>query len=51
MAERYKIVRMFQEAGKRPKIIARGLTLSEAQTHCKNPKTKGKGWFDGFTKQ
>lgn len=43
---RYKIIRMKQHG--RNRIIKRGLTLSEAQQHCKNPKTRGKGWFDGY---
>ena len=24
------------------------VTLTEAQNHCSNPKTKGEGWFDGY---
>jgi hypothetical protein len=47
----YKIVRMYQEAGKRPRIIRRGLSLEEAQAHCRRPDTKAKGWFDGFTRE
>ena len=47
----YKIIRMYQKDGKRPRTIKRGLTLEQAQKHTRNPKTKGKGWFDGFTRQ
>jgi hypothetical protein len=58
---RYNIVRHYFNAGKR--IIARGLTLEEAQAHCSNPETssstctKAAGrartrrhgrWFDGY---
>lgn len=58
----YKIVRFYFRAGRR--VIKTGLTLSQAQEHCKNPETssstcKGyKGrvrterigpWFDGYT--
>ncbi len=57
----YKIVRSFQNGGKR--TIERGLTLEEAQAHCKDPetssstckryhgrqRTKERGpWFDGY---
>lgn len=42
----YKIVRFFKN--KNSKIIKTGLTLEEAQRHCKDPKTQGKDWFDGY---
>ena len=55
----YKIVRFYFKGGKR--TIDRGLTLEEAQNHCKDPQTssstaKGKDrytaskgpWFDGY---
>lgn len=59
----YRIVRMYQRAEIRRRIIATGLTLEEAQAHCKNPETSsstctnsaGKArtrklgpWFDGY---
>ena len=52
----YKIVRFRMKAGTkrgiaRGLIIARGLTLEEAQKHCQDPKTKGKDWFDGYTRE
>lgn len=47
----YKIVRYHQDKGRRQRVIKRGLTLAEAKKHCSNPKTKGKTWFDGFTKE
>jgi len=61
----YKIVRSYfdsQATGRR--TIKRGLTLEEAQTHCRNPETSSKTatsaaarrrtqkygpWFDGYT--
>ena len=61
MAEKYKIVRMYAQGGKR--TIERGLTLDEAQAHCRNPETSSKtatgskakartrakgAWFDGY---
>lgn len=57
----YKIVRSFMRGGKR--TIKSGLTLEEAQAHCKNPETSYKTctssrmrrlteargpWFDGY---
>lgn len=62
--DRYKIVRMFFNGNRR--IILRGLTLEEAQAHCKNPETSsstcvkqtGKqrtrrhgAWFDGYERE
>lgn len=58
----YKIVRSFFHGGNR--TIKRGLTLEEAQAHCKDPetssstcckaanvrRTKQRGpWFDGYS--
>jgi hypothetical protein len=45
----YKIVRFYQDH--RPsEIIDRGLTLEEAQAHCKREDTHGPDWFDGYEK-
>jgi hypothetical protein len=50
----YSIIRFYAKMGKRPKVIARGLTLEHAQAHCQDPKTQNmKGpfnsqWFDGY---
>lgn len=61
--EKYKVVRMYQRAAIRKRIIATGLTLEEAQAHCHDPETSsstctksaGKArtrrlgpWFDGY---
>lgn len=61
----YKVVRYFQR-GRGPRTISTGLTLEEAQRHCKDPEsssstcyssakrayTKKNGpWFDGYTKE
>ena len=63
---RYKIVRMYQEAGVPSRVIKRGLSLEEAQEHCRDPETssstctsaegklltKMKGpWFDGYEEE
>lgn len=51
--ERYKIVRVHLNGDKR--TIKRGLTLAEAQKHCRDPKTHKVGpdgiieWMDTYT--
>ena len=47
----YAIVRSYApHLNKTDRIIQRGLTLEEAQAHCRNPKTRKAGeWFDGYT--
>lgn len=62
--DKYKIVRGYFRGGRR--VIKRGLTLEQAQAHCKDPETSfrtctkaaGKrrtelrgGWFDGYTRE
>ena len=62
----YRIVRFYQSAGIRRRVIATGLTLEQAQKHCQDPETSsstatGKtarartrrvgAWFDGYEKQ
>ena len=46
----YKIVRSYApHLEKRDRIVQRGLTLEQAQAHCRNPKTRKAGeWFDGY---
>lgn len=43
----YKIVRFFRDEG--PEDRQRGLSLDEAQAHCRRDDTHGDGWFDGYT--
>tara|TARA_R100000388_G_C7212558_1_gene144429 strand:- start:675 stop:821 length:147 start_codon:yes stop_codon:yes gene_type:complete len=45
----YKIIRFYFEGHSRK--IKGGLTLEEAQSHCRDPKTSGDGWFDGYTEE
>lgn len=60
----YKVVRMFFNDDVPDTTIARGLTLEEAQAHCRDPETssstcaESKGvaltkrygpWFDGYS--
>lgn len=62
----YKIVRMYFNDNVRNPTIETGLTLEEAQAHCRDPETssctckssKGKArtlvkgpWFDGYEKE
>lgn len=42
----YKIIRFRYDGNKR--VIKRGLSLEEAQAHCKRDDTRGEGWFDGY---
>ena len=47
----YNIVRSYHPSlEKRDRIVQRGLTLEQAQDHCRNPKTRKDGqWFDGYS--
>lgn len=46
----YKIIRFYQDD--RPsKTVKRGLTLDEAQAHCRREDTHGEGWFDGYDEE
>jgi len=50
----YKIVRHYADSDKASEDIPglSGLTLSEAQKHCKDPSTHKPGeWFDGYTQE
>ena len=53
----YKIVRMYApNEGKPSKIVKKGLTLEEAQAHCRKESTHkigidGAVWFDGFAEE
>ena len=53
--EKYKVYRYFRKAGKRRKLILKGVTLEIAKLHCNSPLTQrnegdNKDWFDGFVK-
>lgn len=66
MADRYRIVRNYLDESIPKRIIKRGLTLAQAQAHCKDPETSSKTctkavnkartrrcgpWFDGYDKE
>ena len=61
--DRYRIVRLYMNGNPTRKILKRGLTLAEAQEHCKDPETSSSTarkpagrirtrqlgpWFDGY---
>jgi hypothetical protein len=60
----YKIIRFHADLNLAPDVIKSGLTLSEAQEHCKSPETSSRTatseaamaytqqfgeWFDGYS--
>jgi hypothetical protein len=42
----YKIIRFRFNGSNR--TIKKGLTLEQAQAHCRRDDTHGDGWFDGY---
>ena len=55
----YKIVRFYGDSRER-RTMQTGLTLEDAQTHCKDPEsssrttttdTESGTWFDGYTEE
>jgi hypothetical protein len=56
----YKIVRGWRDHARR-EVIAEGLTLAEAQAHCRDPETSSRTasdpdlsagpWFDGYERE
>jgi hypothetical protein len=48
----YKVIRMYRDEDIRSEVIKTGLTLEEAQAHCKDRTTRREGeWFDGYEKE
>mgnify|MGYP001564869206 CR=1 FL=1 len=62
----YKIIRGYQSDHYRSETVATGLTLEEAQAHCKDPETSSRTatgrkaklltdrcgpWFDGYEEE
>lgn len=44
----YKIIRFYQDENRDREVLVRGLTLEQAQAHCRREDTHGEGWFDGY---
>jgi len=42
----YTIIRFYFKGSN--KVLKNGLTLEEAQEHCRREDTHGDGWFDGY---
>ena len=47
----YKIIRFYQDFDRDSKVVVRGLTLDQAQAHCRREDTHGDGWFDGYEEE
>ena len=49
----YKIIRFYAPGiDKDNETVKTGLTLEEAQDHCRDPDTREDGvWFDGFNEE
>ena len=46
---KYKIIRFYRDDfPSHRKTIKRGLTLEQAQEHCRSEETHGENWFDGY---
>lgn len=42
----YKIIRFFHDDDS--VVVETGLTLDQAQAHCRREDTHGDGWFEGY---
>ncbi len=48
----YRVVRFYRDTWLEPReVIDTGLTLDEAQAHCRRDDTRGDDWFDGYEEE
>lgn len=47
----YKVIRFYKDWDRASKVILTGLTLDEAQAHCRREDTRGDDWFDGYEEE
>ena len=47
----YKVIRFYKDFDRQSKVILTGLTLEEAQDHCRREDTHGEDWFDGYEEE
>ena len=45
----YSIIRFKREGAN--EVIETGLSLEDAQDHCRRDDTRGDGWFDGYEEE
>lgn len=48
MVKTYKIVRHYRDMDRKAEVIDTGLTLEEAQAHCRRADTSCDEFFDGY---
>lgn len=47
----YKVIRFYRDFDRPNKVVLTGLTLEEAQSHCRREDTRGDDWFDGYDEE
>ena len=47
----YKIVRLYRDVDRESQVIHTGLTLEEAQSHCRDESTSTPEYFDGYMEE
>ena len=48
----YRVVRFYRDSFLTPReYVSSGLSLEEAQAHCRREDTHGDGWFDGYEEE